>query len=275
MSLSPLVTVVIVTWNNENDIYDCLKSIYEQDYDNYNIVVIDNASKDNTKRIIKDSFPQVELIEKDKNLFLTGGNNAGIKYALKQYDSEYILVLNPDTYSPRYLISELVKPFHSAKKIGAVGPKVKFWKNKNEDLINSAGIYYDGFMQAYDIGFKEEDNGQYDEQKEVFGVTGACIMYKADMLKEIGLYENLIKMYLDEVELFIKAHKHGWNVIYTPEVTLGHNYMQSTTQNKSFNREKQLMKAWLIIAFKHYSLKSKLAMLKHYIKFRITKELPE
>ncbi|CAG1020906.1 partial Teichoic acid poly(glycerol phosphate) polymerase, partial [Patescibacteria group bacterium] len=130
MSLSPLVTVVIVTWNNENDIYDCLKSIYEQDYDNYNIVVIDNASKDNTKRIIKDSFPQVELIEKDKNLFLTGGNNAGIKYALKQYDSEYILVLNPDTYSPRYLISELVKPFHSAKKIGAVGPKVKFWKNK-------------------------------------------------------------------------------------------------------------------------------------------------
>lgn len=110
----------------------------------------------------------------------------------------------------------------------------------------------------------EEDHGQFDTQTQVFGVTGACIMYKTEMLLNIGLYDNKIKMYLDEVELFIRAHKVNWRVIFVPTAVIGHNYMQSTNSNKSFNREKQVRKAWLTIALKHYSIKSKLAMIRKY-----------
>lgn len=260
----PSVTVVIVTWNSEKDILLCIKSLMEQNFNDFNIVVVDNASKDNTLKIISDNFPEVKILPQTENLFLTGANNIGIEYAISVNNSDYVMVLNPDTYAAPTLLSELLKPFSTDNKIGATGPMVKFWKNKDEGLINSAGLYFDGFMQAYDIGFKEEDKGQYDEQKEVFGVTGACIMYKTEMLLNIGLYDNKIKMYLDEVELFIRAKNAGWKTVFVPTAVIGHNYMQSTTNNKAFDREKQVKKAWLIIALKHYPLKSKLAMIRRY-----------
>lgn len=270
MSSNPFVSIVIVTWNSEKDIQDCLKSLKDQSYKNFNIIIVDNASTDNTIQVAKKTFPEAEILTQSENLFLTGANNLGITHAVTKYNSEYVMVLNPDTYTHPDLISELLKPFESNGKIGATGPKVMFWKNENEGLINSAGLTYDGFMQAYDIGFKEEDKGQYDQQKEVFGVTGACIMYKVAMLEEVGLYDNNIKMYLDEVELFIRAHKKDWKVVYIPTAVIGHNYMQSTNKNKQFNRQKQMAKAWLIIALKHYPIKSKLAMVKNYIKFLIS-----
>lgn len=266
MDLKSTVSVVIVTWNSEKDILSCLKSIKDQDYPNIKIILVDNASKDKTVTLVKQNYPEVDILSQSENLFLTGANNIGIEHAISKNKSDYILVLNPDTYAADNLVTELLKPFQDSK-VGATGPMVKFWKNNNEGLINSAGLYFDGFMQAYDIGFMEEDHGQFDKQTEVFGVTGACIMYKVEMLLEIGFYDNSIKMYLDEVELFIRAHKANWKVIFTPSAVIGHNYMQSTNSNKSFDRQKQVKKAWLTIAFKHYSLKSKLAMLRKYFNF--------
>lgn len=265
MDVKPLVTVVIVTWNSEKDISLCLKSLKEQDFPNFEIVVVDNASTDKTLEIISENYPEVKILSRNENLYLTGANNIGIEYAISHNNSDYVMVLNPDTYAAENLISELLKPFPDDDKIGATGPMVKFWRNEDEGLINSAGLHFDGFMQAYDIGFKEEDKGQFNKNEEVFGVTGACIMYRTEMLLNIGLYDNKIKMYLDEVELFIRAHKSGWKVIFTPSAVIGHNYMQSTNQNKNFNKSKQVKKTWLIIALKHYPLKSKLAMLRKYL----------
>lgn len=261
----PLLSIIIVTWNNEKDILLCLKSISEQDYKNYNIIVVDNASSDSTVKLVKEKYPNVELITLENNIYLTGGNNLGIEYALSKYNPEYVMVLNPDTYLADNVLSELVNYSKTDKRIGALGPMVKFWRNKNEGLINSAGLYYDGFMQAYDVGFMQKDEGQFSNPRQVFGVTGACILYRAEMLLQIGLYDNRIKMYMDEVELFIRAHKADWKVYFVPSAVIGHNYMQSTNKNKDFNRNKQMQKAWLIIALKHYKLKSKLAMIKKFL----------
>lgn len=269
MNTNPLVCVVIVTWNSEKDIKICLNSLQNQTYKNIKTIVLDNDSNDNTVSIIKENFKEVDLLIEPKNLYLTGGNNIAIKHALKKYSPEFIMVLNPDTNCNVTLIEELLKPFKNDSKVGAVGPKVKFWNNKNQGLINSAGIFFDGFMQAYDIGFLKEDSKEFNIQKEVFGVTGACILYKTEMLKQIGLYDNRIKMYLDEVELFFRAKKHNWKVIYNPKAEIGHSYMASTNANPSFKRQNQVYKAWLIIALKHYPLKSKLAMIKKFLSFKI------
>jgi GT2 family glycosyltransferase len=266
------VSIVIVTWNNERDIQTCLKSILDQTYQNYKVIVVDNASTDNTVNIIENYFPSVKLIKLPRNLYLTGGNNTGIKYALDNYTPEFVMVLNPDTKVEKNLISTLMDTLNKNEDIGAAGPKIKFWDNQNEGLLNSAGLYYDGFMQAYDRGFMQKDEGQFDKTQEVFGVTGTCILYRVKMLKQIGLYWDAIKMYMDETEMFIRAHKHGWKVFYTPKTTVWHNYMQSTNANKSFNKEKQGMKAWLMIALRHYPIKSKLAMLKKYLIFKLKKK---
>jgi GT2 family glycosyltransferase len=261
----PHIGVVIVTWNNEKDIVECLESILNQTYKNFNVLVVDNYSTDNTKKLISEKFPTVTVLPQNENKYLPKSNNIGINYFIKNYESEYILVLNPDTKSENNLLEELSQQMSINEKIGAVGPKVKFYKSKNEGLINSAGMFYDGYIQAYDIGFMETDEGQFDEVKEVFGVTGACILYRVKMLNEIGLYWEKIKLHLDEVELFIRARKHGWKVIYTPKTTLWHSYMQSTDQNKLYRIDQAKRKVWFWIAMRHFSLKSKLAIIRQYL----------
>ncbi len=267
--MKPRVSIIIVTWNNEKDISICLQSVFNQDYKNFNVVVVDNASTDQTASIVEKDFPGVKLIKLKKNTYLTGGNNTGIKFALENYEPEFIMVLNPDIKVEENLVTTLLEVAQKDEKIGAVGPKVKFWNNQNSGLLNSAGLIYDGFMQAYDRGFMQADKGQFDNEEQVFGVSGVCILYRVKMLLEIGLYWDAIKMYMDETELFIRAKKAKWKVIYTPKTSVLHNYMQSTNANKVFNREKQSMQTWLLIAFKHYKLKSKLAMLKKYLLFKL------
>lgn len=261
----PKVWVIIVTWNNEKDIEICLNSILMQDYKNYEVVVIDNDSSDKTVPIIKTRFKdKVRLKVLKANIYLTGANNLGIKQALKDPNIKYAMVLNPDTKCEPNLIKELVRVAQSDERIGAVGPKIKFLGNKNEGKINSAGLIFDGFNQAYDIGFEKKDIGQFDKVEERFGVSGTCILFKREMLEGIGLYWEKIKLHLDEVELFIRAQKKGWRVFYTPKTTVLHSYMKSTDQNKLYKIDKAKKKVWLWIAIRHYPIKSKLAMIKQY-----------
>lgn len=264
------VCIVVVTWNNENDILDCLNSLFAQTYKDFRVIVVDNHSHDNTVKIIKQNFTELDLVEETKNHFLTGGNNIGIRLALNKYNPDYVMVINPDTQVQPNLLDVLVGELAKDSKIGAVGPKIKFGRSKYHGLLNSTGLIYDGFMQAYDRGFTEEDKDQYAKSEEVFGVSGTCILYRSQMLRETGLYWNVIKMYLDEVELFIRAKKRGWKVIYTPQTTVEHHYMQSTNQHtdKTYNRQRQMMQAWLLIALRHYPVLRKLAMLKKYFTFK-------
>ena len=264
----PLVSIIIVTWNSEKDIEDCLDSVVNIDYPNFNIIVVDNASSDNTVSLVK-KYKNVQLLAEAENNYFTGGNNIGIQYALDNYNPEMVMILNPDTKVETNLLKVLSEVLLRDKKIGAVGPKIKFWNNENEGKINSAGLDYDGFMRAYDWGVYEEDKGQFDQERIVFGVTGTCILMKSEMLREIGLLWEKLEMYLDELELFIRAKDAGWKAIYTPGTTVYHKYQQSTNQNKMLKVEAKKMRNWLYIAFKHYSFKGKLLMILKYIKFQL------
>lgn len=265
----PEIGIAIVTWNNEKDIEECINSLLNQKTDRiYKIAIFDNDSQDKTKEIIGAKFlDSVTFFDSPENIYLTGGNNRLLDYFVNTLNVDKVMVLNPDTICSDTLIETLATTLDSKKKIGAVGPKVIFKNGIDDGLINSTGLIYDGFIQAYDRGFKEEDKGQYNKKETVFGVTGACIMFKSAMLKEIGFYDQNIKLYMDEVELFIRAKADGWKVIYNPETYIFHKYMGSVSQNTEYKREKEKMKTWRYIANKHYSTKSKLAMHKKYIQF--------
>lgn len=270
MESKKYVSVIIVTWNNEGDIFDCLQGVLAQDYKNYKVLVVDNNSSDSTVEVVKKNFPSVEVAQMPKNLYLVRANNWGIRHMREKYGSEFSLVLNPDTTVPENLISTLVESINSEPKVGAVGPKVKFLLGQDAGKINSAGLIYDGKFQAYDRGFREVDSGKYDKVEEVFGVTGACILFRNQMLDEIGLYWERIKMHLDEVELFIRANNHGWKVLYDGRISIGHKWMVSTNKNKAYKMELSKKKVWFYIALRHYPILSKLAALKQYFQARLT-----
>jgi len=265
MTNQPLVGIVIVTMNNASDIRECLSSLLEQDYTSTQTLVVDNASSDDTSRIVQEEFPSVQLRVMKNNILLSPANNFGIKEMINECSPKYIMVLNPDTKLSSNLVGELVKSLEIDQSAFAAGPKVIFYKTKNEGLINSAGLLYDGFIQAYDRGFEQKDLGQFDVQEYVFGVTGACILFRSETLQKVGLYYERIKLYMDEVEMFIRAQKHGLKVIYNPKATLYHKYMKSSDQLKISRINKVKKDAWLWIALKHYPLKGKLAMIRHYL----------
>lgn len=275
MKEAPHISIVIVTWNNEKDIRFCLESVKEINYPNFNVILVDDNSSDKTVEIVKAEFPKVLTFKMDKNQFLCKNNNFGINYAISHFNSEFVMVLNPDTKVGPDLLTTLLEVIIKDEKIAAVGPKIKFWNNSNEGKLNSTGLIYDGFMQSYDRGFMEEDKGQYDKQEEVPAVSGTCILYRVKALNEAGLYWERIKMYLDELELSIRLRKKGWKIIYTPKTTICHSYMKSSDGNKLLRVKHQQAMAYLLIALRHYSLPKKIVMLKKYFEFKIQNLKPK
>lgn len=259
-----MLSIIIVTWNNESDIKFCLESLKQQSFTDFNVILVDNASTDNTVKVAKQTLPQINVIQQDKNYYLCKSNNDGIKFAFEKFNPEFVMVLNPDTFLKEDTIKILFEEINKDEKIAAVGPKILFWNNTNEGKINSTGLVYDGFANAYDRGFLEEDKGQYDKTEEVAAVSGACILYRSKALKKAGLYWQPIKMYLDELELAIRIRKKGFKIVYVPKAVIGHSYMKSTSQEKTRKFEKQKAKAFLLIALRHYKLKSKLAMFRYF-----------
>lgn len=270
---NPKVSIVIVTWNSEKDIPDCLDSLTKLDYENIpSVFVVDSASTDKTVEIIKEKYPWVDLIESEENLYFGGGNNLGIATAMEKDKSEYVAILNPDTKVEADWISKSVEAIQQSKRVGIVGPKIKFLGGENDGLLNSAGMIFDGFMQAYDRGFKSKDEGQFDHIEEAPAISGTAMLIDTKMIEEIGGFWEKLKMYIEDVEFCIRARKAGWKLVYTGETTVHHKYMQSTNANKQLNIEKTKMLNWVYIAFRHYPLFSKFAVLKEYILFKVGKK---
>ena len=263
------VAIVVVTWNNEQDIADCLKSLFNQTEKQLKIIVVDNLSSDQTCEIVSTQFPEVTLLTPKTNLYLAGGNNLGIRHALQNFKPQYLMVINPDTKAEPTMLTEMLKVIDQNKKIGAVGPKVKFWGGKRHGLLYSCGIYFDGFNWAAQIGHLEKDQEQFNQTQEVFGIEGTCILIRTEMFQQLGGFWEKLKMYLEDVEFFIRAKKFDWKAVYCPKAVLWHKVMQSTKQNKNLKLEQQKMRNWLLIAFRNYPLISKLAMLKKYLWFKI------
>lgn len=261
---SPLVIVVVLGWNSEKDLPECLTSLANQDYANYGLIYVDNDSIDHSVRFIQQHYPQVRVIENKANLFFAAGNNVGIRAAIEA-GAEFVVILNPDTIVPPNWLSAQVEIMRSDLRIGIVGPKVVFApgfgvqpdkiSKEGEWYINSAGLTQNGFLMPYDRGFGELDAGQYDQAEVVEGVSGTSMLLRVSMLKKIGFLDKRFEMYLEDAELCLRANRADWRVVYTPATYVLHKHMQSTgQQSKDFYFLKS-RRNYLLLVGKHYPFK--------------------
>jgi len=224
---SPLISVVVLNWNGNRTIEECLKSLSEQTYHPLEILVVDNASTDGSADLVKVKFPEVKLIVNEKNLGFGGGNNVGIRAS----NGKYIMMLNNDTRLDPRCIEELRNSIEKDNRYGVCASKILL--EYEDNLIDAAGIVVcpDGLS----IGRGRLENGdKYDEETEVFFASDCACLYRREMLDDIGLYDEDFFAYADETDMGWRAHLAGWKCIYNPKAVVYHFHSASSGSYSPF-----------------------------------------
>lgn len=216
ISLKPYISVIIVNYNGEQYLKDCLDSFYSQTRKDYEIILIDNCSTDRSIEIITRDYPDITLIRNKANLGFAAGTNQGIKVV----QGEYILTLNNDTRIERSFLEEMVSPMDDDPQVGICASKMLL----PDGRINSTGLCISRSGAAWNRGMFERDSGQYAQQEEVFGASAGAALYRKTMLDEIGLFDEDFFMYMEDVDLSFRARLAGWKCLYVPTAVVYHHH---------------------------------------------------
>lgn len=217
----PLVSVVVLNWNGREVVERCLQSLQGQTYQPLEIIVVDNASTDDSADLVKKRFSNVKMIVNERNLGFGGGNNVGIRAS----QGRYIMMLNNDTRLDPACIEELKRSLEKDQRYGACASKILL--EYEDNLIDAAGIVVcpDGLS----IGRGRLEKGdQYDEETDVFFASDCACLYRREMLEDIGLYDEDFFAYADETDMGWRAQLAGWKCIYNPKAVVYHFHSAST-----------------------------------------------
>ena len=216
-----LVSVVVLNWNGIRVLNQCLGSLRTQTYTPLEIIVVDNASTDDSVDFIRERFPDVRLVVNEKNLGFGGGNNVGIQAS----QGKYVMMLNNDTRLDPKCIEELKGSLEKDRRYGVCASKILL--EYEDNLIDAAGIVVcpDGLS----IGRGRLEKGdRYDEEMEVFFASDCACLYRREMLEDIGLYDEDFFAYADETDMGWRAQLAGWRCIYNPKAVVHHFHSASS-----------------------------------------------
>jgi len=223
----PSVFIVIVNWNGLNDTIECIKSILNISYEYFKIIVIDNGSDNDESIELAFKFPDVIAIRSETNLGFSGGNNLGIKYALKN-EADYILLINNDTIVEKDFLDILVEVVVKNQSIGLAVPKINYYNNPSR--IWYAGGYISKLRgAAVTIGKGKLDNF-YTENKYVTFATGCCLLIDKKVINDVGLMDEKYFLYLEDADYCLRAVESGYKILCVPQSKIFHKINSSTFQ---------------------------------------------
>jgi GT2 family glycosyltransferase len=239
--------VIIVNYNSERFIQGCLESLHNDATPEKEIIIVDNNSTDSSTGIIERHFPSVKLIRLNKNLGFARANNVGIL----QSKGRHIILLNPDTkVTPDWLIN-LIELAESDAKIGILGPKTLRFNGK---IIDTAGhMFHHKLGEAWNRGAGEIDQQQYDQETELFGVQFSCALIKREVVEKVGLLDEKMFLYLEDVDYCIRARLCGFKIVYCPKSVIYHYGGGTTPTSKSWQILKHGVTYGLRIILKNYN----------------------
>ena len=217
------VTVVILNWNGKKILEKFLPSVVNHTLPYASIVVADNASTDDSIDFVNKNYPLVKIIRNSINEGFAKGYNS----VLKQIDSEYYILLNSDVEVTANWIEPIIAMMDNDSRIAAVQPKIKSFHDKAFfEYAGAAGGFIDKFSYPFCRGrilnFFEKDDGQYDDRKEIFWATGACLFIKADIFHKVGRFDEDFFAHMEEIDLCWRIKNLGYKIMYCPESTVFH-----------------------------------------------------
>lgn len=223
---SPFVVIIIVNWNGKQLLRDCLDSLARHTtYPAFQIVVVDNGSSDGSAQMMRDSYQDVDLIINETNRGFSAANNQVFD---RYSEVDYYLLLNNDIeVEQRGWLSALIDAAEN-RDTEIVGCRLNFADGR---LQHGGGVIRPGHPPAENINDGNMRNHRKDITKEWHPdyMTGAALLIQGDVIKDIGGFdERFSPVYFEETDFCVRARKHGYNILYTPEVELIHHEGQST-----------------------------------------------
>ena len=274
--------IIILNWNGKDYLLNCLKSVSQLITENCKLetVVIDNASTDGSDQMVKEKCPDITLLKNKKNLGFTGGNNMGIKYALKN-GADYVMFLNSDTLVDKDLAVQLIEAAESDPEIGIVGPKIYFapgreyhrdrYKTSEQGMVfwyTGGLIDWDNILLAH-RGVDEVDRGQYDKQEETDFVSGCCMLVKRGVFEKINLLDDKYYLYLEDADFCKRAKLAGYKVIYSPTGRLWHINAGSSSVGGDLH-DYFITRNRMLFGLKYAKIRTKIALLREGFKLLLT-----
>jgi GT2 family glycosyltransferase len=212
----PRVSVVIPNWNGKRFLPVCLEALRRQSYASHEVILVDNASTDDSLAYAAAAYPEVRIECLPQNLGFAGGVNAGIRAAR----GKYIALLNNDTEADPGWLEALVSALDAEPEIGFAASKMLSYHDRG--VLDGCGDALSWHMLAYKIGVNERDAGQYDTPRRVFGACAGAAIYRRALFDTVGLFDEEFFAYYEDVDLSFRAQLAGFPCLYVPTAVVAH-----------------------------------------------------
>jgi len=214
----PKVFIVILNYNGKDCIKNCLASVFNSDYPNFEVVVVDNDSKDGSFELAKDLFQKAHYIKNPANLGFSAGNNIGIRFALEKM-TDYIFLFNNDAIMERNSLSALMEESEKIPEVGIVSPLIL---QKDSGKIWFAGGTIDWIkMKTHHDKIEPEKNKLSLSFKTEY-VSGCAMLIKKDVFKKIGLFDEDYFLYYEDADFSYRAANNGFELFVVPKSKVRH-----------------------------------------------------
>ncbi len=246
--------VIIANWNGKKYLKDCFDSLRTQSYRDLKIILVDNGSEDGSADFLRDNYPETEIIRFEKNTGFCFGYNAGIKKALEDKAVSYILVLNNDIKLHEKFIENMINCSQRHPEAGSIQSKVlNFFE---PDKIDCVGIVLARDGTAHNRGYGEIDNGQYENEEEIFGANATAVLYTRDSLEKTKLpgnnyFDRDHFVYYEDVDLAWRMRLAGFKAYLCPKARVWHVH-SATAGKSSLFKAYYLHRNYFFTVFKNY-----------------------
>jgi len=211
----PLISIIILNFNAGDLLLNCVNSVFKSTYTNFEVIIVDNVSKDNSHIRCQEKFEKIQLIENKENLGYCEGNNVGIRNA----KGDFILILNPDTVVEPNWLEHLLNAYKSFGE-GLYQPKHLSLNEKS--MFMSAGNMMNIFGFGYARGKGKKDVNQYNMIEQIGYASGTCLFVPSSVFKKVGLLDPFIFLYHDDLDLGWRAAQLGIKSYYVPSAVIYH-----------------------------------------------------
>ncbi len=229
------VSIVIVAWNVRQLLFDCLKSVFDETHGiAFEVLYVDNASQDGSVQMVREEFPDVRIIENEKNEGFIRANNQAIEIA----NGRYVLLLNSDTVVLDNAIAKMVEFADAREDAAVVGCKVLnpdrtlqrncFMYPSVLNMLLAATYLYKVFSRSRFFGRERMTWWDFDDVSEVETVCGCCSLVRRKAIDQVGLMDEIYFTYGDDPDWCYRFKQAGWKILFTPEPQIIHYGGQNT-----------------------------------------------